>query len=152
MGGSQQFPASQHTKGILRTSPHRPQKLPFSKPQGKNSPTEDLRPKKASKVLRPEAGWVGSPGWFNWSEPLKYADAWGKVSFSIAADTRPELGEDCAFFPAELRRDPTLFSLGFAPVGVCSTRSPGHCAGACRALALGASSRGFPVSPTSSIS
>lgn len=67
-------------------------------------------------MLRPEAGWVGSPGWFNWSEPLKYADAWGKVSFSIAADTRPELGEDCAFFPAELRRDPTLFSLGFAPV------------------------------------
>lgn len=46
------------------------------------------------------------------------------MSLSVAADTRPELGEERAFFPAELRRAPTLFSLGFAPVGVCVPLAP----------------------------
>lgn len=103
-------PQANTLQGILRITQHWPQKLPFSKPRGTNSPNEDPRPKKASKALRPEAGWASSPGWFNWLEPLKYADAGGKVSLSVAADTRPELGEERAFFPAELRRAPTVFT------------------------------------------
>lgn len=101
-------------------------------------------PEKASKVLRPEAGWAGSPGWFNWLEPPKYADAEKKKCHFRKLRTSGHSSRR----KAEHCRVPTL--LGFAPVGVRFARSPGHCASACRALALGTSSRGVPVSPASS--
>lgn len=77
--GSQQFPPKPTHFGGPADCPAQAQDLPFSKAPGKNSSNEYLRPKKASKVLRPEAGWASSLGRFNWLEPLKYADAGIKV-------------------------------------------------------------------------
>lgn len=70
------------------------------------------------------------------------------MSLSVAADTRPELGEDRAFFPAELRRSPTV-STGIRSGRFVFHSFPRTLRRRRRALAFGASSRGFLVSPTS---
>lgn len=99
-------------------------------------------PRESQQGAPPRGGWVGSPGWFNWLEPPKYAVAEKKKCHFRKLRTAGHSSRR----KAERGRVPTL--LGFAPVGVRSARSPGHCASACRALALGTSSRGVPCLPS----
>lgn len=145
-GGRQRFRCRQPapTSEILRTARTGPTSFLPPIPRQEFCKRRFPHPEKASKVLRPEAGWAGSPGWFNWLEPPKYADAEKKKCHFRKLRTSGHSSRR----KAERCRVPTL--LGFAPVGVHFARSPGHCASACRALALGTSSRGVPVSPASS--
>lgn len=146
--GASSFPQVNTLQGSCGLPSPGPRSLLSPNPQARilqRKISAQRRPARCSAQRR--GGSAAQAGLTGWNH-LKYADAGGKsVTLSSCGHQARAWGGTRFLSSRAPQGSHTVFTGIRSGRCVCSTRSPEHCAGACRALAFGASSRGFPVPP-----